>query len=112
MIYLYDDKGTITAEYEDWKLRDVELDIHNGSLSGAILRADDIKHFKFADGRYVEKTVDEKYAEKLITKQERDEITARDKAVEREQLIAQEMQAMEDEKRTAAIERLKAAGKI
>lgn len=105
MIYLYDDKGKITAEYEDWKLRDVELDIHNGSLSGAILRADDIRHFKFADGRYVEKTVDEKYAEKLITKKERDD-------AERERLIAQEMQAMEDEKRTAAIERLKAAGKI
>ena len=101
MIYLYDDNGKITAEYEDWKLRDVELDIHNGSLSGAILRADDIRHFKFADGRYVEKTADEKYAEKLITKKELDEI-----------LIAQEMQAMEDEKRTAAIERLKAAGKI
>lgn len=101
MIYLYDDKGKITAEYEDWKLWDVELDIHNGSLSGTIFRADDIRHFKFADGRYVEKTVDEKYSEKLITKKELDEI-----------LIAQEMQAMEDEKRTAAIERLKAAGKI
>lgn len=105
MIYLYDDKGKITAEYEDWKLRDVELDIHNGSLSGAILRADDIRHFKFTDGRYVEKTVDEKYAEKLITKKERDD-------AERERLIAQEMQAMEDEKRTSAVERLKAAGKI
>lgn len=105
MIYLYDDNGKITAEYEDWKLRDVELDIHNGSLSGSVLQANDIKHFKFADGRYVEKTVDEKYAEKLITKKELDE-------AERERLIAQEMQAMEDEKRTAAIERLKAAGKI
>lgn len=105
MIYLYDDKGKITVEYEDWKLRDVELDIHNGSLSGAVIRADDIRHFKFADGRYVEKSVDEKYAEKLITKKERDD-------AERERLIAQEMQAMEDEKRTAAIERLKAAGKI
>ena len=26
MIYLYDTAGKITAEYEDWKLRDVELD--------------------------------------------------------------------------------------
>ena len=98
MIYLYDDKGTITAEYEDWKLRDVELDIHNGSLSGEILRADDIRHFKFADGRYVEKSVDEKYAEKLITKKERDEIIARDKAVERERIIQEEMHAMAEER--------------
>ena len=105
MIYLYDDKGTITAEYEDWKLRDVELDIHNGSLSGAILRADDIRHFKFADGRYVEKTADEKYAEKLITKQELDDLIARDKAVEREQIIQAEMRAM-------AEERAKLLGKI
>ena len=105
MIYLYDDKGKITAEYEDWKIRDVELDIHNGSLSGAILRADDIKHFKFADGRYVEKTVDEKYAEKLITKKELDDLIARDKAVEREQIIQDEMRAM-------AEERAKLLGKI
>lgn len=105
MIYLYDDNGKITAEYEDWKLRDVELDIHNGSLSGAILRADDIRHFKFADGRYAEKTVDEKYAEKLITKQERDDLIARDKAVEREQIIQAEMRAM-------AEERAKLLGKI
>ena len=98
MIYLYDDKGKITAEYEDWKLRDVELDIHNGSLSGAILRADDIRHFKFSDGRYVEKSVDEKYAEKLITKKERDEIIARDKAVERERIIQEEMHAMAEER--------------
>ena len=105
MIYLYDDKGTITAEYEDWKLRDVELDIHNGSLSGAILRADDIRHFKFADGRYAEKTVDEKYAEKLITKKELDDLIARDKAVEREQIIQAEMRAM-------AEERAKLLGKI
>jgi hypothetical protein len=105
MIYLYDEKGVITAEYEDWKLRDVELDIHNGSLSGAVLRADDIRHFKFADGRYAEKTVDEKYAEKLITKQERDDLIARDKAVEREQIIRAEMRAM-------AEERAKLLGKI
>ncbi len=105
MIYLYDDNGKITAEYEDWKLRDVELDIHNGSLSGAVLRADDIRHFKFVDGRYVEKTVDEKYAEKLITKQELDDLIARDKAVEREQIIQDEMRAM-------AEERAKLLGKI
>ena len=98
MIYLYDDTGTITAEYEDWKLRDVELDIHNGSLSGAILRADDIRHFKFSDGRYTEKSMDEKYAEKLITKKERDEIIARDKAVERERIIQEEMHAMAEER--------------
>ena len=105
MIYLYDDKGTITAEYEDWKLRDVELDIHNGSLSGTIFRADDIRHFKFADGRYAEKTADEKYAEKLITKKELDDLIARDKAVEREQIIQAEMRAM-------AEERAKLLGKI
>jgi len=98
MIYLYDDKGVITAEYEDWKLRDVELDIHNGSLSGAVFRADDIKHFKFSDGRYIEKSVDEKYSEKLITKKERDEITARDKAVERERIIQDEMRAIAEER--------------
>ena len=102
MIYLYDDKGKITAEYEDWKLRDVELDIHNGSLSGAILRADDIKHFKFADGRYVEKTADEKYAEKLITKKEFDDLIARDKAVEREKIIQDEMRAMAEERAVAS----------
>jgi len=98
MIYLYDDNGKITAEYEDWKLRDVELDIHNGSLSGAIFRADDIKHFKFADGRYVEKTVDEKYAEKLITKQERDTAVAAQAAIERERIIQDEMRAMAEER--------------
>ena len=102
MIYLYDDKGKITAEYEDWKLRDMELDIHNGSLSGAILRADDIKHFKFADGRYVEKTADEKYAEKLITKKEFDDLIARDKAVEREKIIQDEMRAMAEERAVAS----------
>jgi len=105
MIYLYDDKGTITAEYEDWKLRDVELDIHNGSLSGAVLRVDDIRHFKFSDGQYVEKSVDEKYAEKLMTKKELDDLIARDKAVEREQIIQAEMRAM-------AEERAKLLGKI
>ena len=105
MIYLYDTTGKITAEYEDWKLRDVELDIHNGSLSGAVLQADDIRHFKFADGRYTEKSVDEKYAEKLITKQELDDLIARDKAVEREQIIQDEMRAM-------AEERAKLLGKI
>jgi hypothetical protein len=94
MIYLYDDKGKITAEYEDYKRRDVELDIHNGSLPGAVLQADDIRHFKFADGRYVEKTVDEKYAEKLITKKERDEIIARDKSAARETLIQEKIRAM------------------
>jgi len=98
MIYLYDDNGAITAEYEDWKLRDVELDIHNGSLSGSVLRADDIKHFKFADGRYVEKTVDEKYAEKLITKQERDTAVAAQAAIERERIINEEMRAMAEER--------------
>ena len=105
MIYLYDEQGNVTAEYNDWKLRDVELDIHNCSLSGAILRADDIRHFKFADGRYVEKTVDEKYSEKLITKKELDDLIARDKAVEREQIIQDEMRAM-------AEERAKLLGKI
>ena len=98
MIYLYDDKGTITAEYEDWKLRDVELDIYNGSLSGAILRADDIRHFKFTDGRYVEKTVDEKYAEKLITKKEYDTEVATQTEVERERIIQEEMHAMAEER--------------
>ena len=102
MIHLYDDKGTITAEYEDWKLRDVELDIHNGSLSGAILRADDIKHFRFADGRYVEKTVDEKYAEKLITKKERDTAVAAQAAIEREKIIQDEMRAMAEERAVAS----------
>lgn len=102
MIYLYDTKGKIIAEYEDWKRRDVELDIHNGSLSGSVLQADDIRHFKFADGRYVEKTVDEKYSEKLITKKERDEITARDKAVERERIINDEMRAMAEERAVAS----------
>lgn len=102
MIYLYDDKGKITAEYEDWKLRDVELDIHNGSLSGAVLQAEDINHFKFADGRYVEKTVDEKYSEKLITKKELDDLIARDKAVERERIIQAEMRAMAEERAVAS----------
>jgi hypothetical protein len=94
MIYLYDDKGAITAEYEDWKLRDVELDIHNGSLSGAVLQAEDIKHFKFADGRYTEKSVDEKYSEKLITKKERDDAVALTSAAAREVLIQEKMRAM------------------
>lgn len=102
MIYLYDDKGKINAEYEDWKLRDVELDIHNGSLSGAVLQAEDIKHFKFADGRYVEKTVDEKYAEKLITKKERDMAVAAQAAIERERIIQAEMRAMAEERAVAA----------
>lgn len=94
MIYLYDDKGKIIAAYDDWKLRDVELDIHNGSLSGAILRADDIRHFKFTDGRYVEKTVDEKYVEKLITKKERDDAVALASAAAREALIQEKIRAM------------------
>ena len=102
MIYLYDDNGKITAEYEDWKLRDVELDIHNGSLSGSILEADDIRHFKFSDGRYVEKSVDEKYAEKLITKKERETAVAAQAAVEREQIIQVEMRAMAEERAIAA----------
>lgn len=98
MIYLYDDNGVITAEYEDWKLRDVELDIHNGSLSGAVLRVDDIRHFKFSDGQYVEKSVDEKYAEKLITKKERDTAVAAQAAIERERIINEEMRAMAEER--------------
>ena len=102
MIYLYDEKGVITAEYEDWKLRDVELDIHNGSLSGAILRADDIRQFKFTDGRYVEKSVDEKYAEKLISKKERDTAMAAQAAVERERIINEEMRAMTEERAISA----------
>lgn len=105
MIYLYDDNGKITAEYEDWKLRDVELDIHNGSLSGAILMADDIRHFKFADGRYVEKSMDEKYSENLITKKEYNTAVAAQAAVEREKIIQDEMRAM-------AEERAKQLGKI
>ena len=105
MIYLYDDKGKITAEYEDYKRRDVELDIHNGSLPGAVLQAEDIRHFKFADGRYTEKSVDEKYSEKLITKKECDTAVAAQAAVERERIIQDEMRAM-------AEERAKLLGKI
>ncbi len=76
MIYLYDEQGKIVAEYTDWKLRDVEIDLHNGALRGKMLQCDDIRFYKFVDDEYAEKTVDEKYAEKLITKKQRDDANA------------------------------------
>lgn len=101
MIYLYDDKGTITAAYEDWKRRDVELDIHNGSLAGSMFITGNIKNFKFIDGQYIEKTMLEKYAEKLITQQEYDSFIASSKEAERELIIQKEMRAMAEERAIA-----------
>lgn len=102
MIYLYDDNGKILEQYEDCKLRDVELDILNGSLYGGLHQADDIRHFKFSDGRYVEKTADEKYAENLITEKERDEIAYQEKVKARERIIQDEIRSMAEERAIAA----------
>ena len=106
MINLYDEKtGKITAQYDEWKRADVELDIHNGSLSGSILQCEDVRHFEFVDGKPIEKSADEKYADKLISKKERDDALAAAKAMDDEVLINQEIRAM-------ARERLVKSGKI
>lgn len=101
MIYLYDDKGKVTAEYEDWKRRDIELDMHNGSLTGRILQAEDIRHYTYDAGEYREKTVEEKYADKLITAEERDEKLAEVAAAEKELAIQAELRAMAEERLAA-----------
>lgn len=98
MIYLYDDKGKVTAEYEDWKRRDIDLDMHNGSLTGRLLQAEDIRHYTFEAGEYRDKTVEEKYADGLITSKERDEELAKVAAAEKELAIQAELKILGEER--------------
>lgn len=98
MIYLYDDKGKITAEYPDWKRRDVEIDMHNGSLTGKILQADDIRHYVFESGEYREKTIEEKFSEGLITSKDKEDADLAKAAAAHEAAIQVELRKMAEER--------------
>lgn len=98
MIYIYDGKGKVTAEYPDWKRRDVELDMHNGSLTGKILKADNKNHYIFEKGEYREKTIEEKFSEGLITSKDKEDADLAKAAAAHEVAIQAELRKMAEER--------------
>ena len=91
MIYLYDDKGKVTAEYEDWKRRDVDIDLRNGSLSGTVLVADDIRAYKYDGKAYITKTTEELFSAGLIDSKARDAKIAAVAAADKAEAIQAEL---------------------
>lgn len=108
--YIFSATGYVEAtEFPHLVAIDIELHNRDHEDKRVLVECEDPRAYVFEGDAVRPKTVDELERDKVITKAE---AKARRDEVEREQLIAQEMQAMEDEKRTAAVERLKAAGKI
>lgn len=98
MIYLYDNTGKILNQYENWKLRDIELDMHNGSLTGKILKADNKNHYIFEKGEYREKTIEEKFSEGLITSKDKEDADLAKAAAAHEVAIQAELRKMAEER--------------